>query len=105
MAQQLRAVSQNLNGGSQPSITLVPGDLAPSPGLCEHQVHTSYTDIHRQIAHVYIIKINTSSKDRVLHHSFPGMSPVSSALRESPGLHLLHESGQKSSREKSCCSG
>ena len=55
MGQQLRTLaplsedprfsSQYPHGGSQPSVTLVPGDLTPSSGLHRHQEHTQYTDI------------------------------------------------------------
>lgn len=56
MSQQLRALSA-LSGdlGSVPSIhseahssllTLVPGDLIPTLGLCKHQIRVYYTYIH-----------------------------------------------------------
>lgn len=108
MAQQLRALSQNLHDGSQPSMLLQSQVIwhTASPGLCGHQAHTWYTDIHRQKTYIHVIKIHKSSRDRLFHHSFLEMPPMSSSgLRRSPGLHVLHDSGQKSSREKFCCNG
>jgi hypothetical protein len=43
----------DLRGGSQLSVTIVPGDLMPSSGLCGYQAHMWYTGIHtcRQAEH------------------------------------------------------
>ena len=53
MAQWLRALakdpgfdSQHLHGGSQPSVTPVPGDPMPSSGSCGLQAHTWCIDVH-----------------------------------------------------------
>lgn len=44
--------SQHWHGSSQPSETLVPGDL-PSSGLTGHQVHKWYTDMHADEIHTH----------------------------------------------------
>ena len=54
MDQQLRALERTqvqfpTHRGSQLSVTLVPGDLMPSSGLCRHLAHIPYagkTPIH-----------------------------------------------------------
>ena len=56
--------SQQLHGGSKPSVTPAPGDLMLSSDLVGHQAHTQYTYIHAGKTHIKINKYGFSERER-----------------------------------------
>jgi hypothetical protein len=56
--------SQHPHGGSQPSITHIPGELMLSSDLFRHWPHTWYTDIHAIKTHTHKIKKSKTNKQK-----------------------------------------
>jgi hypothetical protein len=57
-----QAHSQPPNGGLRPSVTLVPGDLILSFGLCRHCMHVVLTHTCRENTYAHKIKTNRPLK-------------------------------------------